>query len=97
MPRKNRRAPEVPLASPAPVLRQRAPDWALVDPGFDVREVAGDKPYICPGCDHPVRVGLRHLVVVPAGDADARRHWHTDCWKRELRRRGALRRSDDAV
>lgn len=88
MPRKNRRAPEVPLASPAPVLRQRAPSWAGADPGYEVREMAGDKPYICPGCDHPIRPGLRHLVVVPVGDADARRHWHTKCWQSDLRRRG---------
>jgi hypothetical protein len=88
MPRKNRRAPEVPLTSPAPVLREHAPSWAAADLSYEVREVAGDKLYICPGCDHPIRVGLRHLVVVPKGDAESRRHWHTKCWQSDLRRRG---------
>jgi hypothetical protein len=32
-----------------------------------------------------------HLVVVPVGDADARRHWHTECWRKELRRQGLYR------
>jgi hypothetical protein len=62
--------------------------WSLV-PGHDVRRVSSDKPYVCPGCDHLVHPGTWHLVVVPTGDADARRHWHTDCWRRELRRTGA--------
>ena len=88
MPRKNRRAPEVPLASPSPLFREHAPAWAGADDGYEVREVAGDKEYRCPGCDHLVRVGLRHLVVVPVGDAEARRHWHTKCWQSDLRRRG---------
>jgi hypothetical protein len=38
-----------------------------------------------------VRSGIAHLVVVPTDDVDARRHWHTDCWKRELRRLGLYR------
>lgn len=88
MPRRNRRAPETPLPSPAPVVRQGAPSWATADEEVDVREVSGDKAYVCPGCDHQIRPGLRHLVVVPAGDADARRHWHTQCWRSDLRRRG---------
>jgi hypothetical protein len=75
------------------VLRQHAPSWATVDDGVEVREVGGDKSYICPGCDHPIRPGLRHLVVVPVGAADDRRHWHAKCWQSDLRRRGLLRRS----
>jgi hypothetical protein len=94
MPRKNRRAPLEYLPSPAPVDRSSAPAWALAE-GYEVREVAGDKEYRCPGCDHVVRVGLRHLVVVPAGAADERRHWHTECWRSELRRQGILRRTRD--
>jgi hypothetical protein len=93
MPRKNKRAPVEYLPSPAPVGTPRAPAWAAAD-GYEVREVAGDKPYTCPGCDHTVRPGLRHLVVVPVGSPDERRHWHTDCWKRELRRTGQFRRSE---
>ena len=76
------------MASPAPLVRQKAPAWALADDGVEVREVSGDKAYICPGCDHPVRPGLRHLVVVPSGYPDARRHWHEACWRSDLRRRG---------
>jgi hypothetical protein len=95
MPRKNRRAPDVPLTSPAPVVREHAPAWASADDGYEVREVAGDKGYICPGCDHAIRPGLRHLVVVPVGEADARRHWHTKCWQSDLRRRGFIRRPAD--
>ena len=47
-----------------------APPWALA-PGYEVRQVVGDKEYRCPGCDHIVRPGSWHLVVVPDGDADA--------------------------
>jgi hypothetical protein len=61
--------------------------------GFEVRELASDKEYRCPGCDHIVRPGLRHLVVIPDGAADERRHWHTECWRKELRRTGELRGS----
>ncbi|MEX1263380.1 MAG: hypothetical protein WEE66_05505 [Actinomycetota bacterium] len=92
MPRKNRRNPEyfqAPEAA-APLSRSDAPIWAQV-PGFDVRNVGGQKPYRCPGCDHEVRAGIWHLVVVPTDDADARRHWHTECWRSELRRTGLYR------
>ena len=93
MPRKHRRDPrhhEPPSFGAAAPRRSDPPPWAIAG-GYDVRQVAGDKAYICPGCDHPVRPGLRHLVVVPVGEADERRHWHTECWRRELRRIGAYR------
>jgi hypothetical protein len=64
-----------------------APDWAQADDAT-VRAVTGDKPYICPGCQHQIRPGVQHLVVVEAEDVEGRRHWHTECWRRELRRRG---------
>ncbi len=83
MPRRNRRAPEP--EQPRIQPRGEAPVWALV-PGYDVRHVGGEKAYRCPGCDHPVREGVWHLVVVPQDDPDTRRHWHTECWRRELRR-----------
>ena len=92
MPRKNRRAPLEYMPSPAPRGNPRAPSWAVVE-GYEVREVASDKEYRCPGCDYVVRPGLRHLVVVPDGAADERRHWHTECWRKELRRIGLLRGS----
>jgi hypothetical protein len=55
----------------------------------------GDKEYRCPGCDHIVRPGSWHFVVVPDGAPDDRRHWHIECWKTELRRRGLFRRADE--
>ena len=64
-----------------------APDWARV-PGVTVRSVSGEKAYRCPGCNQEIRAGLPHLVVVEDDDVEARRHWHTPCWQRELRRRG---------
>ncbi|MEX2275924.1 MAG: hypothetical protein WEA10_10235 [Actinomycetota bacterium] len=89
MPRRNRRDRGLDVAPQPPVRRSDAPTWATA-PGFDVRQVQGDKPYRCPGCDHEIRIGLWHLVVVPQDDPDARRHWHTECWRRELRRLGLV-------
>jgi hypothetical protein len=83
MPRKNRRAPEEVPEARSP--RSAAPEWASVA-GYEVREVSGDKPYRCPGCDHLIREEVRHLVAVPTDDPDERRHWHTECWRKELRR-----------
>jgi hypothetical protein len=93
MPRKNRRDPaffEPPDPAGVPVTRSDAPMWAQA-PGYEVRNVGGQKAYRCPGCDHEVRAGMWHLVVVPVGDVDARRHWHTECWRKELRRLGLYR------
>ena len=64
-----------------------APPWAHT-PGVSVRQVTGAKPYRCPGCQGIIRPGELHLAVVPDHDPDARRHWHTPCWRREIRMRG---------
>jgi len=45
------------------------------------------KAYRCPGCDHEIRAGEGHEVVVPYDAPEDRRHWHTGCWHREARRR----------
>jgi hypothetical protein len=45
------------------------------------------KVYRFPGCDHEIRPGEGHEVVVPRAAPDDRRHWHTGCWHREQRRR----------
>jgi hypothetical protein len=90
MPRRNRREPTPVAPAARPGGRSAAPAWADL-PGHEVREVAGDKAYRCPGCDHEIRVGLRHLVVVPMHAPDERRHWHIECWRSELRRIGAYR------
>ncbi len=39
------------------------------------------KAYRCPGCDHEIRAGEGHEVVVPVDAPDLRRHWHTPCWR----------------
>ena len=92
MPRKNRRNPEYFRApdATAPASRSDAPTWAQA-PGYELRNVGGQKAYRCPGCDHAIRAGVWHLVAVPVGDPDTRRHWHTECWRRELRRQGLYR------
>ena len=52
------------------------------------------KTYRCPGCDHEIRVGEGHVVVVPRLAPDDRRHWHHACWARAERGgRGPIRRS----
>jgi DNA-directed RNA polymerase subunit RPC12/RpoP len=65
--------------------------WALA-PGVEVRRVVGEKRYRCPGCEHEILSGVRHLVVVPLEDPDARRHWHEGCWRIELNRTRGRRR-----
>ena len=86
MPRRHRSARDRPgPPPPAPSSTLAHPGWAQV-PGYDVRAVLGDKAYRCPGCDHEIRRGLPHLVVVPEDTPDERRHWHEHCWRQELRR-----------
>ncbi|HZP89877.1 MAG TPA: hypothetical protein VFC04_02645 [Actinomycetota bacterium] len=65
--------------------------WALVA-WAEVRRVSGDKPYRCPGCDLEIRPSAWHLVVVPQGDPEGRRHWHEGCWRIELNRTRGHRR-----
>ena len=43
------------------------------------------KHYLCGGCNNTIPPGLGHLVVVPAGAPDLRRHWHHSCWQRRDR------------
>jgi hypothetical protein len=66
-----------------------APEWAQVE-GATVRAVSGEKgkAYRCPGCHQQIGAGTPHLVIVEDDDVEGRRHWHTGCWRRELRRRG---------
>jgi hypothetical protein len=65
---------------PAPRRIETGPDGY----DYEVRPIAAAravKTYRCPGCDHEIRPGTAHLVVVPADrGADDRRHWHTPCW-----------------
>ncbi|MFZ4584878.1 MAG: hypothetical protein ACOYNI_06575 [Acidimicrobiia bacterium] len=58
---------------------------AALRSGFDARFVQpyeAVKEYRCPGCDHEIRVGEHHVVVVPTTDSTLRRHWHKACWNR---------------
>jgi hypothetical protein len=90
VPRRHRSARE---RAGSPVAPERpvgfAPQWALAD-DVTVRALAGEKgkAYRCPGCQQEIRPGTPHLVVVTHGDVEGRRHWHTPCWRQELRRRG---------
>jgi len=60
--------------------------WTEDDPdAVEVRHVQpyqAVKTYRCPGCDHEIRPGEGHAVVVPVDDPGSRRHWHTGCWHR---------------
>ncbi|MGH2682493.1 MAG: hypothetical protein ACRDIX_04580 [Actinomycetota bacterium] len=87
MPRRHRAARDRLSPEPSRPPLGVAPVWAQRE-GFTVRQVTGSKPYRCPGCQQPIRAAVQHLVVVPDRDPDDRRHWHTECWRRELRRLG---------
>jgi len=50
------------------------------------------KTYRCPGCNHEISPGIGHDVVVPLQEPDLRRHWHTPCWRAELRAAARSRR-----
>lgn len=50
------------------------------------------RTFTCPGCGRQVGPGVEHIVAWPEEapfgtevGADARRHWHTSCWRRKLR------------
>jgi hypothetical protein len=65
-------------------------DWPAGGEEVEVRVVhpfQARKTYRCPGCHQEIAVGLGHVVVVPKGAADLRRHWHRACWANRARRR----------
>ena len=60
--------------------------------GFEVRHVQpyqAVKTYRCPGCDHEIRPGEGHEVVVPRDSPQDRRHWHSSCWQRATQPKGS--------
>jgi hypothetical protein len=75
------------------VSDQRFADNWGDDDGRELLEVRHVQPYEavktyrCPGCDHEIRPGQGHEVVVPLRAPAGRRHWHTGCWRREASRR----------
>ena len=53
-----------------------------------VSAAAAVKTYTCPGCGGTIDSGVGHVVVWradgvlgDAADLQARRHWHTACWR----------------
>jgi hypothetical protein len=70
------------------VARRTPPEGAggIPDPtDVELRRIQpydATKTYRCPGCDQVIAEGVGHLVVVPRGEPDLRRHWHTPCWTR---------------
>lgn len=45
------------------------------------------KTYLCPGCNRDIPEGMGHMVAVPNGAPDLRRHWHRACWTRRKTRK----------
>lgn len=86
MPRRHRSARDRPAPEPLRPPAGIAPPWAHVD-GFVVQMSTAAREYVCPGCGQLIR-GQQHLVVYPEEEPDLRRHWHTECWRRELRAGG---------
>jgi hypothetical protein len=86
MPRRHRSGRERPAPEPIRPPSGVAPGWAHVE-GWTVR-TSTKGGSICPYCDRPIQDGKQHVVAFPDEDLDLRRHWHTGCWERELRRGG---------
>jgi hypothetical protein len=70
-------------------------DWTV----RAIPAAAATKVYRCPGCDHEIGHGVAHVVAWDAeglAGSDARRHWHTGCWRARERRAPRVQRSRDA-
>jgi hypothetical protein len=86
MPRRRPRS-----SPPTPIRRiETGPDGY----DYEVRPIPASralKIYRCPGCDHEIRPGTAHVVVLPVNEgelgAEDRRHWHTPCWTHRDTRR----------
>lgn len=97
MPRHNRRSRgrRHRQAEPERDITQALAGWRRTEvrrgASWNVQPVASDralKDYICPGCGSAIVVATPHLVVWRAdgvlgdrADLEARRHWHTHCWR----------------
>jgi RNase P subunit RPR2 len=51
-----------------------------------VQPYQATKRYLCPGCNQFLEPGTGHVVVIPEGAPDLRRHWHRPCWNHRQRR-----------
>ncbi|MFP7696903.1 ATP/GTP-binding protein [Trueperella sp. LYQ143] len=87
---KRRRKP--PVSAPLNIERLMGyTRYEMADNGmeFTVRHIrAARKEYVCPGCQGRIMVGEAHVVAWtedswfgPTAGQEARRHWHTSCWK----------------
>ena len=63
---------------------RRGREWNVQPVG----EASAVKSYTCPGCGGVIAPGVAHLVVWradgvtgDAADLEARRHWHSGCWR----------------
>ncbi|MBJ7381764.1 MAG: hypothetical protein JHC66_04160 [Acidimicrobiia bacterium] len=52
-----------------------------------IQPYQADKTYRCPGCNQEIQPGTGHEVVVPVHAPEDRRHWHTSCWGREVKKK----------
>jgi hypothetical protein len=61
-----------------------------------VRRAQSQKPatYRCPFCDELLHAMSEHLVIAPEGNADRRRHAHTECVL-AARKAGTFKTYDD--
>lgn len=54
--------------------------------GFEVRRAVNKlKRYRCPYCEGWVEAGTDHMVALPAGTPDSRRHYHSGCWAKHVK------------
>lgn len=68
-------------------LQQRilGPGASRLD-GFEVRSSINKlKRYKCPYCGGWVEPGTLHMVAVPSGSPEARRHYHSGCWTKHVK------------
>jgi hypothetical protein len=75
-------APDEPTFTPTPDT--------IVEDECEVRRIQpyqALKTYLCPGCEQLIPARTGHLVVVPIGAPEDRRHWHRSCWQLRHRRR----------
>jgi hypothetical protein len=86
MPRRNRPRREAAAPPPLRPTGGHAPDWARVE-GWSVAmsERGGS---VCPYCNQPIAAGRPHVVAWPDDGEDLRKHFHTECFRRELKRGG---------
>jgi hypothetical protein len=101
MGRKNRRNDAKKEVDDAPI---RIGGHRKIESGPDgdwvVQSVTGSAtttPKRCPGCDLEIRPATPHIVAWPYyemgedREVEARRHWHTPCWKNRAHRRPTRR------